>query len=134
MPREVDIVKNSPPIIPDFAMQRADGGRNCVEITVCSIPALLAMKGYARQNRCKQKDACDISYCVRNDPGGPDALAEARCPLLEQESATRGYRYITEKFDTANGFGPEAAHVMATAGSTPSSPADRGCAAAGPKA
>lgn len=26
MPREVDIVKNSPPLVPNFAVQRADGG------------------------------------------------------------------------------------------------------------
>jgi hypothetical protein len=69
MPREVDIVKNSPPLVADFAVQRADGadlalrfyqmvaidgsmpdgGPNRVEIAVCSIPALLAMKGHALQ-------------------------------------------------------------------------------------
>jgi hypothetical protein len=65
MPREVDIVKNSPPLVPDFATQKAggaelathfyqfvaiegsmpDSGLNRIEIAVCSIPALLAMKG-----------------------------------------------------------------------------------------
>lgn len=127
MPREVDIVKNSPPIVPDFAAQRADGaelatnfyqfvaiegsmpdgGRNRVEIAVCSIPALLAMKGHALQNRLKQKDAYDIYYCVRNFEGGPDALAEACRPLLQHESAARGYAFIAEKFDRADGFGPD---------------------------
>lgn len=64
MPRDAEIVKNVPPLISDFAVQRADGadlamrfyqlvavagpmpngGTNRVEIAVCSIPALLAMK------------------------------------------------------------------------------------------
>lgn len=67
MPRDADIARNVPPLINDFAVQRADGadlamrfhqyvaidgampggGTNRVEIAVCSIPALLAMKGHA---------------------------------------------------------------------------------------
>ncbi len=63
MPRHAEIVKNDPPIISDFAVQRADGadlamrfcqlvaisgnmpggGINSVEIAVCSIPALHAV-------------------------------------------------------------------------------------------
>jgi len=77
MPRDAEIVKNDPPLISDFAVQRADGadlalrfyqmvaitgpmpagGTNRVEIAVCSIPALLAMKGHAIERRYKQKDA-----------------------------------------------------------------------------
>lgn len=90
MPRDVRIVKNVPPLVSEFAVQRADGadlavrffqmvaitgpmpggGVNRVEIAVCSIPALLAMKGHAICGRYKQKDAYDIYYCVRNYPGG----------------------------------------------------------------
>jgi hypothetical protein len=64
MPRDAVIEENKPPILEDFAVQRADGadlalhfnemvavraampngGTNKVEIAVCSIPALLAMK------------------------------------------------------------------------------------------
>jgi hypothetical protein len=127
MPRDVEIVKNSPPLISDFAVQRADGadlalrfyqlvaiegpmpdgGPNRVEIAVCSIPALLAMKGHALQGRAKQKDAYDIYYSIRNYRGGPEALAEACRPLLEHESAARGYGYINEKFDRVDGYGPD---------------------------
>lgn len=101
MPRDAEIVKNHPPILNDFAVQRADGadlairfyqlvaitgdmpdgGTNRVEVAICSIPALLAMKGYALNGRHKQKDAYDIYYCIRNYPGGIDALAEACTPL-----------------------------------------------------
>jgi Nucleotidyl transferase AbiEii toxin, Type IV TA system len=127
MPREVEIVKNSPPLISDFAAQKADGadlalrfyqlvaidgpmpdgGVNRVEIAVCSIPALLAMKGHALRNRLKQKDAYDIYYSVRNYQGGIEALAEACRPLLAHASAENGYRYIAEKFDSVNSFGPD---------------------------
>ncbi|MGO7133453.1 nucleotidyl transferase AbiEii/AbiGii toxin family protein [Rhizobium leguminosarum] len=126
MPRDAEIVKNTPPIISDFAVQRADGadlatrfyqmvavsgpmpkgGTNRVEIAVCSIPALLAMKRHAINGRYKQKDAYDIYYCIRNFPGGIDALAAASKPILEHESGAVGYEHINMKFDSVDGFGP----------------------------
>ncbi|UVK56938.1 nucleotidyl transferase AbiEii/AbiGii toxin family protein [Mesorhizobium sp. AR02] len=125
MPRHAEIVKNDPPIISDFAVQRADGadlalrfyqlvaisgnmpegGTNRVEIAVCSIPALLAMKGYALNGRHKQKDAYDIYYCIRNYPGGIEALSEACRPLLDHKSGAQGYQYIADKFDALDGYG-----------------------------
>ena len=83
-----------------------NGGRNRVELAVCSVPALLAMKGHALQNRLKQKDAYDIYYCIRNYPDGIAALALACQPLLGHDSAVAGYGYIGGKFDSADGFGP----------------------------
>jgi hypothetical protein len=126
MPRDAEIVKNDPPLISDFAVQRADGadlalrfyqfvaisgpmpagGTNRVEVAVCSIPALLAMKGHALAGRYKQKDAYDIYYCIRNYPGGPEALADACRPLLEHASGAAGYGLIAGKFDTVDAFGP----------------------------
>jgi hypothetical protein len=126
MPRDAVIDRNKPPIIEDFAVQRADGtdlamrfnqmvavrgampsgGTNQIEIAVCSIPALLAMKGYAVHNRLKQKDAYDIYYCIRNYPEGIDALAKDCLPLLNFSSGATGYGFINEKFDVAEGFGP----------------------------
>ena len=90
MPRDAQITRNTPPLISQFAVQRADGAdlalrfyqmvaieghmphgdRNRVSIAVASIPALLAMKGYALANRLKRKDAYDIYYSVRNFPDG----------------------------------------------------------------
>ena len=75
MPRDAEIAKNQPPYINDFAVMRADGaelalrfcetvvvdgpmpegGINRVRIAVASIPALLAMKGFALDGRFKQK-------------------------------------------------------------------------------
>ena len=126
MPRDAEIVRNVPPLISNFAAQRADGadlamrfhqrvqivgsmpvgGTNSVEVAVCSIPALLAMKGHAIGKRLKHKDAYDIYYCVRNYPGGTEALAEECRPLLEYASGEIGYKFIDSKFDTVESFGP----------------------------
>ena len=126
MPRDAEITKNTPPLISQFAVQRADGAglalrfyqmvaieghmpnsdRNRVRIAVASIPALLAMKDYAVANRLKYKDAYDIYYSVRNFPDGIDALVEATRPLLDVESALQGYRSISDKFRDAEDFGP----------------------------
>ena len=126
MPRDAEIVRNVPPIIDEFAVQRAtgadlalrfqqiiaiegrmpNGGRNRVEIAVASIPALLAMKGFALHGRYKQKDAYDIYYCVRNYRDGIEALAAACRPLLSHTSGMNGYQHISEKFDVVDGHGP----------------------------
>jgi len=132
MPRDADIARNKPPLIDNFAVQRADGadlanhfyemvavtgsmptgGTNRVEIAVCSIPALLAMKGYAIEGRHKQKDAYDIYYCIRNYPGGIDALAEACRPVLDRDSGITGYRMIAGKFDTLESYGPTSVRLF----------------------
>ena len=126
MPRDAEIAKNRPPRLSQFAVQRADGaelalrfyqmvaidgdmpggGRNRVRIAVASIPTLLAMKGYAIANRLKHKDAYDIYYSVRNFPEGIDALVEATRPLLDVQSARKGYCSISEKFRNFDDFGP----------------------------
>ncbi len=126
MPRDAEIVKNKPPLVDNFAVQRADGadlalhfyqlvaidgtmpegGRNRVEVAVCSIPALLAMKGHALNGRDKRKDSYDIYYCIRNYPDGPAALAEACRPILAHTSGESGYRHIAGKFRTAEDYGP----------------------------
>ena len=139
MPRDAEITRNTPPLISQFAVQRADGAdlalrfyqlvaidghmpdgdRNRVSIAVASIPALLAMKGYAIANRLKRKDAYDIYYSVRSFPDGIDALVEATRLLLDVESALRGYRSISDKYRNAGNFGPttlrsfvEASHLL----------------------
>ncbi len=126
MPRDATIARSVPPIVANFAVQRADGadlalrfyrvvaidgdmpggGVNRVQIAVASIPALLAMKGYAITKRAKQKDAYDIYYSIRNFPGGVEALAAATKPLLDLKTARTGYLHISEKFRQPDDFGP----------------------------
>ena len=132
MPREVEIARNVPPLIGEFAVQRADGaalalqfseivvldgempdgGKNSVRIAVASIPALLAMKGYAIDGRMKRKDAYDIYYCVRNFPGGLAALVAATSPLLDVETARKGYKLISNKFRDVDDFGPTRVRIF----------------------
>jgi hypothetical protein len=126
MPRDAQVVKNRPPLIDNFAVQKADGaelalhfyelvaidgtmpegGRNRVEVAVCSIPALLAMKGHAIVGRDKRKDSYDIYYCVRNYPEGPNALADACRPILVHASGEKGYTQIAGKFRSVEDYGP----------------------------
>ena len=126
MPRGAKIKKNAVPLISGFAVQGADGaelalrhhriiqidgdmpdgGKNRVRIAVASIPALLAMKGHAIENRNKPKDAYDIYYCVRNYPGGVDRLVDATRTLLDVEAARSGYSLIAGKFRGPTDFGP----------------------------
>ena len=82
------------------------GAVNRVMIAVASIPALLAMKGFALDGRYKRKDAYDVYYCVRNFPGGSDALAEACRPLLKDEEAAAGYEHVNSKFESRDSLGP----------------------------
>ena len=126
VPRDATIARNAPPLVGDFAVPRADGADlalrfyqlvaidgetpdgsgNRVQVAVASIPALLAMKGYAITNRLKRKDAYDIYYSIRNFPGGVDALVAATRPLLDFDAARTGYLHISEKFRTLDDFGP----------------------------
>ena len=126
MPRDAEVEKNVPPLITNFAVQRAsgaelalrfyqmvaiegtmpEGGKNRVEIAVASIPALLAMKGFAINNRHKQKDAYDIYFCVRNYPGGIESLANDCRPILKHKSGEQGYQHIAEKFLNPDDYGP----------------------------
>lgn len=127
MPREANPAKHKPPIVDDFAVQKADGaaialqchvsvplkgrmpdGRNnAVDMLVATIPALLVMKGYALTGRDKKKDAYDIYYSIRNYPGGPQRLAEECKPLLDNNVAREGYQRIVSKFSKDDDFGPQ---------------------------
>lgn len=126
MPREAKFQRNKPPLLANFAVQKADGAgvamgsfvrhkldgtmpdgrRNSVELRVASIPALLVMKGYALAGRDKQKDAYDIYFSVREFDGGPAVLAEACRSLLEDPVAIAGFKHIAEKFADEAAFGP----------------------------
>ena len=126
MPRHANIAKNKPPLVRNFAVQRADGadlalrfyqlvaiegdmpegGVNSVLIAVASIPALLAMKGYSIADRHKLKDAYDIYYCVRNYPDGVDGLTQATRALLRIKGFETGYRKISSKFRTVDDYDP----------------------------
>lgn len=127
MPREAKIAKNRPPIVADFAVQRAhgadianeyfvqhelkgqmpDGRHNTVKLRVASIPALLVMKGYALTGREKPKDAYDIYYVIKHYEDGLDALGDACIPLLANPVAQTAYANIAGKFTAREAYGPQ---------------------------
>ncbi|PLC03091.1 hypothetical protein CY658_24700 [Variovorax sp. RO1] len=127
MPRKAKLVKNDPPLLAGFAVQRADGldvanahfvkrefsgympdGRhNTVQLRIASIPALLVMKGYALVGRDKPKDAYDIYYVIRHYEDGLDSLADACRPLLTDAVARNAYANIAAKFSGVDAFGPQ---------------------------
>lgn len=126
MPREAKFQRNKPPLLANFAVQKADGagvamqsfvrhrlagtmpdGRsNTVELRVASIPALLVMKGHALAGRDKHKDPYDVYFSVREFEGGPSALADACRPLLGDPVALKGFQHIASKFTDDAAFGP----------------------------
>lgn len=126
MPRHAAFVRNHPPLMVGFAVQKIDGGDvamtsyieseisgtmpdgrpNSVTLRVASAPALLVMKGYAINGRDKHKDAYDIYFSVQNYGGGPQALAQACRPLLEDPVALTAFRHIAAKFASVNAYGP----------------------------
>ncbi len=126
MPRDAVVEKRETPLVAGFAVQKASGadlalryakiieiagvmplgGENRVEIAVASVPALLAMKGFALNNRQKEKDAYDVYYCIRNYAGGPEALAADCRLLLDQPEAVEGFKYLAAKFESRESVGP----------------------------
>lgn len=127
MPRDAVVEKHIPPLVENFAVQKADGaalalkfsenlriegvmpegGKNALTLKIASIPALLAMKGFALGGRKKDKDAYDIYYCIRNYESGVEGLIVDCMPLMEDEEAVRAFTIIAEKFAERDYYGPD---------------------------
>lgn len=132
MPREANFTKNKPPLIHDFAVQKADGAeiamrlhvdvelegrmpdgrQNHLSIRVASVPALLVMKGYAIVGRDKKKDPYDIYYSIREFKGGHIELAKACSPILADPIAMKAFKNIGGKFRNADDFGPKTVRMF----------------------
>ena len=87
-----------------------EGGDDVAEIQVASLSSFLVMKGMALKDRMKEKDAWDIYYCVRYNPGGVDALIEELRPLLGHRLVQEALSNMAEKFSTPSAVGPT--HVV----------------------
>lgn len=86
------------------------GGKDSNSIRVAAIVPFLIMKGMALRDRLKEKDAYDIYYCVRNYPGGLDALTEEFHPHIGNKLVQEGLKCIREKFASPTHIGPK--HVV----------------------
>lgn len=82
------------------------GGKISVLVPVASIVSFLVMKGMALADRIKEKDAWDICYCIRNYPGGIDALVEEFRPQLTHGLVQEGLRKIADAFVSVDHRGP----------------------------
>lgn len=82
------------------------GGRLAVTCRVAAIVPWLVMKGMALADRLKEKDAYDVSYCVRAYPGGPARLAEEFRPYLRHSLVREGLGKIRAAFLSPDHAGP----------------------------
>lgn len=86
--------------------QLPDGASDSVRVQVASVSSFLVMKGMALDDRMKEKDAWDIYYCVRNYPGGLDALIDELRPHLGHSLVREGLTKIAEAFASEKQVGP----------------------------
>lgn len=84
-----------------------DGARDKATVRIAAIIPFLAMKGMAMATRLKEKDPWDIYYCVKNYPGGPDALSAEFAPHIKHGLIKEGLRHISEKFASPDHTGPK---------------------------
>ncbi len=84
-----------------------DGGHDTVSIRVASIVPFFVMKGMALHDRMKEKDAWDIYFCVKNYPGGVEALAKDFLPHINNLLVREGIDKISEKFASPDHVGPK---------------------------
>ena len=94
-----------------------DGGDNEVRIRVALITSFLVMKGFALDDRKKEKDAYDIYFCLANYPGGIDGLVKEFQSLMDNGLVRESLARICGKFRTIDSIGPVwAAQVVQSVG------------------
>lgn len=86
--------------------QLPGGGEDSVRVQVASIVSFLVMKGMVLDERLKEKDAWDIYYCVKNYPGGLDALAEELRSHIGHALVREGLGKIANHFASEKSVGP----------------------------
>jgi hypothetical protein len=97
MPREAEFQRNKPPLLANFAVQKADGAGVAMRWFVQH--TLDGTMPDGRRNTVELKG-------VRQFEGGPDALADACRPLLEDPVALKGFKCIASKFTDGTAYGP----------------------------
>jgi hypothetical protein len=84
-----------------------DGAKDKAMVRIAAIIPFLAMKGMAMATRLKEKDPWDVYYCVKNYPGGSDALSAEFAPHIGSGLVKEGLRHIAEKFASPDHTGPK---------------------------
>jgi len=83
-----------------------NGGKDTVNIRVASIVPFIVMKGMALHDRLKEKDAYDVYFCLKNYPGGMEALIEEFRPHMTHGLVREALGKIAGKFATHEHVGP----------------------------
>lgn len=87
--------------------QLPGGGKDSVKVRVASIVPFLVMKGMAMEGRLKEKDPWDVYYCIKNYPGGVDALVQEFEPYIKHGLVKEGLEKIANKFASVEHVGPK---------------------------
>ena len=82
------------------------GARDSVKLRVASIVPFIVMKSMALDSRLKEKDSWDIYYCIRNYPGGAEAVAEAFAPHVQHGLVKDGLQRLAKHFSSVDDIGP----------------------------
>lgn len=99
------------PVVKVLSGNLPDGSKDSVEINISAVIPFLSMKGMALNDRLKEKDAWDVYYCVKNYPGGIEALVQEFEPYRDSTLIAEGLTKIAKKFESVNHTGPT--HVAA---------------------
>lgn len=83
-----------------------NGAADSVTVRVASIVPFLVMKSMALDQRLKAKDAWDIVYCLKNYPGGMDAIAARFRTNLFHGLVQDGMKRLARHFSSVEGVGP----------------------------
>lgn len=83
------------------------GARDAAQVRIAAIVPFLAMKGMAMATRLKEKDPWDVYYCVKNYPGGADALVAEFTQHMEHGLVKEGLQNIAAKFASPEHVGPK---------------------------
>ena len=83
-----------------------EGGKDSVTVRVASVVPFLVMKGMALHDRLKAKDAWDVLFCLKNYPGGIEALAREFELHMSHGLVREGLEKIAGKFATVDHIGP----------------------------
>ncbi len=83
-----------------------NGVADSATVRVASVVAFIVMKSIALDARLKEKDAWDIYYCLRNYPGGVEAVTEAFTRGIQHGLVKDGLERLAKHFSSVNDVGP----------------------------
>lgn len=90
----------------ELEMTLVGGAVAKVRLRIAGIAAFIVMKAFAMKGRDNPKDAYDIAYCLRNYPGGVEAVAEEVRKFGTHGLVREAMGYLSEDFKSIDQVGP----------------------------